>query len=244
MSFASYSKGYKAGGFEQRLALPTAQAPTFESEFVDAYELGFKSVIANRTLRLNGSVFYMDYKGIQCAVVKGIAPTTINCGNGEILGVEFEGNWVPGPEWLIDFNLGYLDAQWAKGTLTPQAATVGISENNKFAMVPEWQTAVGVSYEFGLGSRGTVTPRVDWSYRSEIYKDAPNTEVLRQDGLHLLNVSIAWLSLDEKYEIAVRGRNITDEEYIMTGVMQPDGGFAEAVYSRGAEWWISAQYNF
>lgn len=244
MSFASYSKGYKAGGFEQRLALPTAQAPTFESEFVDAYELGFKSVIANRTLRLNGSVFYMDYEGIQCAVVKGIAPTTINCGSGEILGVEFEGNWVPGPEWLIDFNVGYLDAQWAKGTLTPEAATVGISENNKFAMIPEWQTAVGVSYEFGLGSRGTVTPRVDWSYRSEIYKDAPNTEVLRQDGLHLLNVSIVWLSLDEKYEIAVRGRNITDEEYIMTGVMQPDGGFAEAVYSRGAEWWISAQYNF
>lgn len=236
MTYASYSRGYKAGGFEQRIASPVPQAGTFDVETVDAYELGFKSTLLDRTLRLNGAVFYTDYKDLQCSVVVGIAPTFINCGDGEIKGAELEATWVPADGWIVNLAAGYLDAQWKKGTLTPQTATVGIEETDKFAMVPKWSLSGSVAYDFRLGNGGTVTPRVDWSYKSKIYKDAANTDVLIQDGYHLLNASITWLSPDEKFSFGVQGTNITDEVYIMTGVMQPDGGFAEALYSRGAEY--------
>ncbi len=244
MAYTSLSRGYKAGGFEQRLASPVPAALTFDPEFADAYEVGFKSTLFDRKLRLNGSLFYTDYQDIQCAVVIGIAPTTINCGDGEITGIELEANWVPDANWLIDFSFGYLDAQWAKGTLTPLAATVGILEDNDLGMIPEFTMAAGVSYDIALGANGTLTPRVDWSYRGDVYKDASNTPSLRQDAYHLVNVGLFWNSPNERVRMSLQGRNVTDEIYIMTGVSQPDGGFTEAVYSRGAEWWASIEYNF
>lgn len=244
MTYASISRGYKAGGFEQRLASPVPAALTFDPEFVDAYEVGFKSTLLDSTLRLNGAVFYSDYQDIQCAVVIGIAPTTINYGDGEILGLELEANWVPRGNWSVDFSMGYLDAGWADGTLTPQASTVGISEDNDFAMIPEWSLSSGIAYNFELGDKGILTPRVDWSYRSDVNKDAANTPILVQDAFNLVNVGVTWVSAGEQYKVSLQGRNITDEVYIMTGVSQPDGGFTEAVYSRGAEWRLSAQYKF
>jgi iron complex outermembrane receptor protein len=244
MTYASLSRGYKAGGFEQRLASPVPAALTFDPEFADAYEVGFKSTLLDNTLRLNGALFYTDYQDIQCAVVIGIAPTTINCGDAEILGVELEANWVPSVNWLVDASLGYLNAEWASGTLTSQASTVGILESNDLAMIPEWSLASGVSYDIALGENGIVTPRIDWSYRSEVNKDASNTPALLQDSYHLVNLGMIWMSASERYQAALQGRNITDEVYIMTGVSQPDGGFTEAVYSRGAEWRFSVQMNF
>tara|TARA_R110002110_G_scaffold413729_1_gene641639 strand:+ start:132565 stop:134352 length:1788 start_codon:yes stop_codon:yes gene_type:complete len=244
MTYASFSRGYKAGGFEQRLAQPVPQALTFEPEYADAYEIGFKSNLLDNTLRLNGAAFYTDYQDIQCAVVVGIAPTTINCGDAEIFGLELEGSWIPSAGWLLDFSAGYLDAQWASGTLTPLASTVGISESNDLAMIPEFTSALGVSYDIDLGASGIIRPRVDWSYKSDIEKDAPNTPVLSQDAYHLVNIGVWWLPENEKYKLSLQARNITDEVYIMTGVSQPDGGFTEAVYSRGFEWWASVEYNF
>lgn len=244
MTYASFSRGYKAGGFEQRLASPVPQALTFDPEFADAYEIGFKSTLLDRTLRFNGSMFFTDYQDIQCAVVIGIAPTTINCGDADIFGIELEANWVPGPNWLTEFSIGYLNAEWASGTLTPLASTVGIVEDNDLAMIPEWSLAAGASYDFNLGDYGTLTPRLDWSYRSDIYKDAANTEALLQDGYHLLNVGLFWEPPSERYRVTIQGQNITDEVYIMTGVSQPDGGFTEAVYSRGKQWWASVEFQF
>lgn len=236
MTYASYSRGYKSGGFEQRIASPVAQAGTFGVETVNAYEVGFKSTLLNRTLRLNGAAFYTDYKDLQCSVVVGIAPTFINCGDGEIKGAELEATWMPAAGWTVNLAAGYLDAQWKTGTLTPQTATVGIEETDKFAMVPKWTLSGSAAYDIQLGNNGTLTPRIDWSYKSKIYKDAANTVALTQDGYHLLNASVTWMSPDEKYALAVQGNNITDKVYMITGVMQPDGGFAEALYARGAEW--------
>lgn len=244
MTYVSFSRGYKAGGFEQRLAAPVPAALTFDPEFVNAYELGFKSTLLDNSLRLNGAIFYTDYQDIQCAVVVGIAPTTINCGDGDILGVELEANWVPSADWMLDFSFGYLDAEWASGTLTPQASTVGISEDNDLAMIPELSLSSGISYDIMTGEHGILTSRLDWSYRSEVHKDAANTPILLQDSYHLVNVGLTWVSSNEEYKVALQARNITDEVYIMTGVSQPDGGFTEAVYSRGSEWRLSAQYDF
>lgn len=244
MTYASVSRGYKAGGFEQRLAQPVPQALTFDPEFADAYEIGFKSTLLDGALRFNGAAFYTDFQDIQCAVVVGIAPTTINCGDAEIAGLELEGSWIPTPGLLVDFSLGYLDAKWANGTLTPLASTVGIVESNDLAMIPDITAAAGVSYDINLGGVGILRPRIDWSYKGDIEKDAANTPLLRQEAFHLVNLGLFWLPDDERFTVSVQAKNVTDEVYIMTGVSQPDGGFTEAVYSRGFEWLAAIEYKF
>jgi iron complex outermembrane receptor protein len=244
MVYASYSRGYKAGGFEQRIAAPVEVAGTFGVETVDSYELGLKSTLFDNTLRLNGAAFFTDYAALQCPVVVGIAPTFINCGDATIKGFELEANWTPTPEWLFDFALGYTDAGFKEGQLTPLAGTVGISEDNAFQMVPEWTLSAAATYLFSLGKNGTISPRVDWSYKSEIFRDAANTAVLRQPGYHLVNVSLAWTSDDDRYRVALTGRNVGDVNYLMAGVQQNNGGFAEGVFNRGAVWTINATVTY
>lgn len=244
MVYASYSRGYKAGGFEQRIAAPVEVAGTFGVETVDSYELGLKSTLFDNTLRLNGAAFFTDYAALQCPVVVGIAPTFINCGDATIKGFELEANWTPTPEWLFDFAVGYTDAGFKEGQLTPLASTVGINEDNAFQMVPEWTLSAAATYLFSLGKNGVISPRVDWSYKSEIFRDAANTAVLLQPGYHLVNVSLAWTSDDDRYRVAVTGRNVGDVNYLMAGVQQNNGGFAEGVFNRGAVWTINATVTY
>ncbi|WP_374596502.1 TonB-dependent receptor [Sphingosinicella sp.] len=244
LTYASYSRGYKAGGFEQRIVQPVAEATTFDVETVDAYELGVKTTLFDRALRLNGAVFYTDYKGLQCSVVQGIAPTIINCGDGTIKGAEVEANYHPTPELTVDFSLGYIDAGWKKASLLPAALAVGITPDSKFAMVPEWTVSGAISYLFELPGGASLTPRVDWSYKSKAFRDSTNTPVLAQSGYHLVDLGVTWQSADERISVTASGKNVFDKLYSMAGVLQPDGGFAEAVYSRGSVWSLILQTKF
>src|SRR5207248_10787843 len=69
--YASYARGYKAGGFnpgiQAGLTVPVAYGP----EQVDAFELGTKNMILDNTLQANGDVWYYDYKGYQVSSILG-----------------------------------------------------------------------------------------------------------------------------------------------------------------------------
>lgn len=244
MIYGSYSRGYKSGGFEQRIAEPLPLGRTFGVETVDSYELGFKSTLANNTLRFNTAAFLSKYKDLQCSVVLGIAPTFINCGDATLKGFEAEALWEPSDGWTIDLAAGYVDASYDKGTLTPLATTTGIDEDNKFAMVPDWSLSAGASYEILFGSGWTLTPRVDWSFKSKIFRDAANTPILAQDAYHIVNAGLTLVEPDERWEVALLGKNIFDEQYLMAGVQQDNGGFAEGIFARGREIMVSLKVHF
>src|SRR5690606_29822141 len=59
--YATYNRGFKSGNFNNT----SFTVPPFGPEIVDAYEVGFKSELMDRRVRLNSSIFYYDYKGIQ-----------------------------------------------------------------------------------------------------------------------------------------------------------------------------------
>src|SRR3546814_12467390 len=70
MGYVSYNRGYKSGGFNLldvgALNRPTGHvSPSYNPEIVDAYEVGLKSDLFDRRLRLNVAAFYYDYKAIQ-----------------------------------------------------------------------------------------------------------------------------------------------------------------------------------
>src|SRR6201999_3596309 len=60
--YASYARGYKAGGFnpgiQPGLSVPSSYAP----ESVDAFELGTKNMLLGGTLQANADVWYYNYK--------------------------------------------------------------------------------------------------------------------------------------------------------------------------------------
>lgn len=75
MAYASWSKGYKTGGWTTRLSNPLPTAPDFDEEKATTWEAGVKSTLLDRRLQINAAVFTTAYKGIQLNFQQGTSPT-------------------------------------------------------------------------------------------------------------------------------------------------------------------------
>ena len=214
--------------------------PTFDPEFVEVFEVGFKSTVLGGSMRLNGALFHTDYEDLQVQVFNSVAPVTQNIGAATIQGLELELQAAPGDGWLIDAMLSYLDAEYDE--IDTQSTLIG--EDFSFERVPEWTASAGVSREFMLDTFGSVTVRADWSYRDETYNDAYNTEILKSDSYNLWDASVRWTNAEQDWTVLLSGRNLTDEEYLVTGVYGTAFQSFEGMYDRGRQWVLEVRKEF
>ena len=138
--YASYSQGFKGGGFDPRGQ--TTQAPdedgdgdrdaadiyeymAFEPEKVTSYELGWKGSLFDKRVFAGVALFNANYKDMQIpasigCVIGGLpnfCGLTSNAGKARIRGVEVEGNArlfgsPGGPRVNFAWTLGYLDGKF------------------------------------------------------------------------------------------------------------------------------------
>jgi iron complex outermembrane receptor protein len=244
MLYASYSEGFKSGGFDQRFNVAFPQGPTsFDPETAKTYEAGMKSSWLDNTLRLNVAAFFTDYEDIQIIVRQGFAPITFNAGEAEIQGFEIESTWIPASAWLVQLGVGYTDAEYTN--LDESVQTVGITEDHALPQTPEWSGNLGVAYTAQLGE-WSVTPRVDWSYTDDVYNNAVNTPQLLQESYDMVNAAITVESDDGNWQFMLAGRNLTDEVILVSGSSgyATGSGYTTGTYAREREWSLSAKYSF
>jgi iron complex outermembrane recepter protein len=253
MLYLSYSEGFKSGGFTQRVFPPVVSGftappgtpdidliPTYEPEFVEVIEFGFKTSFMNDQVRLNGAIFQTDYDDLQVQVFNSVAPVTQNIGAATIEGLELELMASPGGGWFLEASLALLDASYDD----IDTGITLIGENFDFERVPETTASLGVSKEFSLDELGAVTFRADWSYRSETYNDAYNTAILETDSYDLVDASIRWSNVAEDWTVVLSGRNLTDEEFLITGVYGTAFQSYEGAYNRGRQWQFEVRKRF
>ena len=242
MTYATYSEGFKSGGFTQRIFPPLPTPPPFDPEFVESFEAGFKFEAPNGRFRLNGAAYTTDYSDLQVLVLVGVQPLTANAAGAEIRGFELEFEALPADRLLITGGVGYTDAEYTE--LEDNVRALGLTEDSAFAQVPAWTGNVSASYEFDLGA-GSLFPRVDVSFQSESFMDAVNTASLRQGAYALVNASLAFRPDNGPWEIKVFGKNLTDEAYFVGGFADlADQGYAEAGIGRPREWGVSLSLEF
>ncbi len=133
MLFGFFSRGYKPGGFNPPID-PIFQDDTsfaFDEEEVDAFEVGFKSTLANGQLVLNGSAFFYDYVGLQTTRIRNNSSINENI-DSEITGIELE--WIYQPDALpglaVDGSFSWLD--------TDLQDVQSVDVTNKSAGDPDW----------------------------------------------------------------------------------------------------------
>jgi len=253
MVYGSYSEGFKSGGFTQRVFPPQVAGftappgtsdldliPTFDPEFVEVFELGFKSTLMDGLMRINGAIFHTDYDDMQVEVFNSVAPVTQNVGTASIQGAELELQTAPGNGWLVEASLSYLDAEY--DDINTEVTLIG--EDFEFERVPEWASSVGVSKEFSLDNAGFIVVRVDWSYRDETYNDSFNAEILKTDSYSLWDASVRWNNAGEDFSVILSGRNLTDEEFLITGVHGTAFQSFEGMYDRGQQWMLEVRKDF
>ena len=242
--YASASRGFKSGGFNGR---PTSQleVESFDPEFVWSYETGFKTNLANRRLLFSASAFLYDYKDIQLNSVRADATGNLllvieNAGTANVKGLEAELQAIVTDNFTIDATLGLLDASY--DTLNPGAT---VTKDLRLPRSPDFTGSIGGEYTFPLSDMFDVIVRADYAYQSKQALDVPNTQLLLQDGYGLLNGRITLSPRNADWEIAVFGRNITDELYLIGGLNTLTSfGVVEGTYGLPSEWGVSAKLKF
>ena len=140
MTYVSYSRGFKSGGFDMRgnAALYPQTQNGYSSETANNYEAGIKSTLLDDTLLLNLTVFYDPYNdaqiGVQQFVVAGGIPENVtavlNAGKQINQGVELESVWRPIKALTLALNVGYLDSYYEDYLIGCFALTPGCTPSS------------------------------------------------------------------------------------------------------------------
>jgi iron complex outermembrane receptor protein len=252
MTYASYSEGFKSGGFNQRYnATPPGNAPvSFGAETATTWELGVKTN-PMPGLRVNAALFTTTYDDIQMTYRLGVVPLLFNAGKASIDGGELELTWFATRRLMLDASVGYLDSGFDR--ITPPGAIGGVTPsetanlNSRLPFTPEWTTHLGMSYDFTLDNGWTITPRIDSSYTGGQYFDAGNSaEISQVGGTTIWNGSVSLLSPDSKWRVALNGQNLGDKLYKVAGTssLTTASGYAEVIYARPRTVSLTASYRF
>lgn len=254
MSYISYSEGFKSGGFSQRVFPPIVAPftappgtpdidliPTFEPEFVEVWELGFKYTGLDGHLRANGAIFHTEYDDLQIQVFTSVAPVTKNAASAEIDGAELELKALTDSGWFGELSIGYINARYTD----IDEATTFVASSNDFERVSEWSISSAVSKDIDLGSSGTLQARLDWSYHSSFFNDTFNTpQIAQDDGYDVINLNLSWRDTADIWRVMLGVQNLTDEEYLITGIIGDAFQSYEQMENRGREYWLRVGRSF
>lgn len=202
MLYAAATRGFKSGGFQLGDGQP------FLPEYIWSYEAGVKSTVLDKRLRANFSAFYYNFTNLQVVeYINGVATTT-NAGKARIKGFEAEILARPAPRLTLNSTLAWLDARY--DVYFSQGADLS---GNRLPNAPKWNVTYGAEYKAPLGEVGSLTLRADFSWRDRVYFKANNNPAFEGETVTLLNARAAWRPIDERWEIALYGRNLTNERY-------------------------------
>lgn len=251
MLYASWSKGYKTGGWTTRLTNPQgAVAPDFDEEKATTWEIGVKSTLLDRRLQLNAAAFTTDYNGIQLNIQVGTSPTIANAGNARIKGFELEAVAAPVDGLTINAALGYIDAYYTDVS-TAALAVGGVNAFQAGTLVggdlpktPKWKTSISPRYEARLGNGGSLVLLADWSHTSGAWNDTQRTYLLYRPSTDLVNASISYREPDGRWSLTVGGTNLTKERYLTSGGSNIADGTIFGTYNRPREWYARLGFEF
>jgi iron complex outermembrane receptor protein len=222
--FASYSHGYKSGGFDFNGGAfeeggsnidGGAQIP-YDPEFVNAIEIGSKNTFFDNRVRLNITAFTYDYEDLQVFRLTGDGPLTDNAASSSIKGVELESKYAITDNLEIDATYAKLDATYDEYIVERPRLQDFAGRTLNYA--PEMSASLGAQYTMPLGQDQLVL-RVDISRKGRTYFDRANTENDTREPLNLINARVRYNA--DNWFVDLFGRNLADKEYLVGQLINP-----------------------
>lgn len=250
MLYASYTRGFKAGGFNSGYSAPTGlfiDEISYDPEYVDAYELGMKSVWFDGAVLLNLALFRSEYDDLQLSnnmESNGAFVTLVqNAASSVSQGVEVEASWDVTPDFNISGAMTYLDAyfvDYQNVELTPGQAVI---YNNCLMMnpgdldacaslqfqdlsgsptdrAPEWSGNIGGEYTFHLPNDFAVTTNLT-AFLSSSYTFGLSDRELAQDSYARLDGRVTIDFPGDRLSLDLIVQNITDEQILTYSTYYP-----------------------
>ena len=211
--YALVSRGYKGAGFNVTLN-PAERGGdlVFKPESINSYEVGVKMDFNNR-MRVNTAGFATVYKDKQEFVVAGQSTRVVNAESAEGVGLESEWTAIWHDKFRTDMAIG---AQSLKYFDFPFYDLVGNEVNlsgNRLFKSPDFTFKFVPQFETELGGEWKLLLRGDYNYIGKSYNDIYNTESLARKASNMLNGRMAFFTKDNKYSIALWGKNLLNETF-------------------------------
>jgi iron complex outermembrane receptor protein len=242
--FASFSQGFKGGGFDPRgvgvnapntdgiPGLSDAEIAAFLSfrpEKVNSYEVGFKGSLLDHRLYLALAAFRMDYSDVQipgsvaCTVsgLPSFCGVVSNAGKARMQGVELEtrAKLIDGPSGTgLSFTgaVGYIDAKFLKYVANIGGVPTDVAAFRKVQNTPAWTGNASLNWAMPVGD-GRVDLTGGVSFKSLTTNFEVPNPFLDQPAYQLIDASIVYRSAGNRWSLGVFGKNLTDKKYKTSG---------------------------
>ncbi len=224
LQYASYSRGFKSGGFDNRATRLDLATLPFAPEKVSTYETGLKATFLDKAVRANLAAFYNDYRDLQVSFFDPTYNGTRrgNAGKAHSWGVELETSATPAARVTATFSAGYLRAVYDEylGANGPGTNANGDTLIN----APRVSVAGGGAYDLPLGKAGALRLAADAQYQSAIYTSALDRPQDRSPGQAFVNSTVTWTTPDPRVSVAASVRNLFNSEKPVSSSYTPSIG--------------------
>lgn len=244
MLFGSISKGFKSGGFAGSQGVESSASTPVDQETAINYEFGLKGDLLDDSLRLNVTAFFTDYEDLQ-VVRFGPVPNstfgtfvTTNVGSAEIKGIELEINYYITEQLRLAGYYAYLDTETSDLIFEIASGTIDAS-GKTLTRAPKNSSNLALIYDLPVAT-GNMDFRLEFTHADKQRTDFVDDRII-QDAYDLIDARIGWTSPDEKWDVAVWGKNITDEDYISHMYVIGPGGIG--VWGAPATFGVTVNLN-
>lgn len=219
--YGRVATGFKSGGNNDVASTNASFMTPYEPEKLTAYEIGTKGQWFDRRLNLSAAVYYSDYRDFQVGVfVPALITTTIiNAGKAHMSGVELEGMAFPVDNLKLTFGYGYTNAKYDEFVL-PSGEDV--TKTYVFPLIPKHNYTLGVEYRWPGVAGGDVVASLNYNWRGEQAGGINDDPLSYRKAYGLLDgrISLSDIAIGDgrTAEISLWGKNLTDEEYWVSGI--------------------------
>jgi len=220
MLYASWTEGFKSGGYVGFASNAAAAVIPYNPETVDSTEGGIKSRWFDNRLQLNASIFSMDFKEMQqrdtLQLPDGTSVGTIvNVGDAEISGIEAEFIAQVTKNLRFSGSFSVIDAEVVKTNQANPRTTILAGKDLPRAPNETFNFSAEYLFPPDLTS-GEIGMRLDYRYVGDHFFDLNENLAGFQPSYDLWNARIEYYAPDGRWNLAVWGRNLADEQYMST----------------------------
>jgi len=248
--YASYSQGYRSGGFNGRWGNEFSATRPYKPETVTSIEVGVKSTLLDNRLRVNVAIFDMEYEDKQLDVdipdtlaALGRQTVTDNVAEASFKGIELELNALITQNFSIDLNVGYLDPSYddffADFNGSGAAADFTYLEPLR---APDLTWTLGLTYEWEAGP-GLAYVRASAHHIGEHHTSQLNSPTTFNKEQTLVDLSMNYEI--NNTVIALYGKNLTEEDGFTVGYdVFAGAAWSYAMARKPRIWGVSITQSF
>lgn len=227
MMYVSATKATKAGGFNANDLSGNENTIQFEEEEAVGFEAGIKAQLLNNRLRLNSALFRTEFDNLQVSLLDGDTSTFYigNAASATTQGLELDGTYLLTDNIIIGGSATYLDSQFDEFPGAPCATSIylqsdcivtpaGASRNAKGDSLihsPDWSANFYIDYSSEFTDSMLLNVNISGNYVGEHYLNLTYAEPLTQSAYTKWNARISIADIDDKWEVALVGKNLFDK---------------------------------